>query len=193
MLASAPKGLARAVPRVLGVTCEHRFSAHAYSPNPREVKSIDARTTAGCYRYTTCADVREMAWARSVRVVRLAPVRSLDLRGRMRSQGANLPSHEGTYTRPRHTMQWGKSPDRRGMHAVLSPSERLLLLRNGRLVGLSPEDRQLWLLTCGRRFNRATSTYRRPFLRPGDKRQKRADRPPGGQGGGLRPEPAHRR
>lgn len=71
---------------MLRVTCEH----------------LDARLPsehAGAkeYRCThstliSVHDLRqhEVAWARPVRVVRLAPMRSLDLRGRMRSLGVNL-------------------------------------------------------------------------------------------------------
>jgi hypothetical protein len=43
-------------------------------------------------KWTSVHDLRqhEVAWARPVRVVRLAPMRSLDLRGRVRSLGVNL-------------------------------------------------------------------------------------------------------
>jgi hypothetical protein len=48
-------------------------------------------------------------------------MRSLDLRGRMRSLGGNLPSRKDTtVTFIGHNIS-GKTPDRRGMRAALSP------------------------------------------------------------------------
>ena len=71
---------------MLRATCEHRDtrlpSEHA------EAKEY------GCTRskLVSAHDLRqrEVAWARPVRAVRLAPMRSLDLRGRVRSLRVNL-------------------------------------------------------------------------------------------------------
>ena len=169
MLASAPKGLA--VPRELGVTCEH-LGARLQSEPARVEEYCCANS-----KLISVHDVRRragdgMGAPRSRRAPRSREVAGLARpNAKLRSKPAQ-PRHEPTLAQD--TLCNGeKSLDRRGVHAVLSPSERLLLLRNDRLVGLSPEDRQQarqrWLLRCGRRFNRATSTYRRPFLRPGDR------------------------
>ena len=79
---SMRRACARASPNLLAkaVLClEPRASigTHAYHPNTQGLTNMDA-PTASRYRYTTCASVR-WHWARPVRAVRLAPMRSLDL------------------------------------------------------------------------------------------------------------------
>ncbi len=71
---------------MLRATCEHR--------DARLPSEHAGAKEYGCThsKWTSVHDLRqhEVAWARPVRVVRLAPMRSLDLRGRVRSLGVNL-------------------------------------------------------------------------------------------------------
>ncbi len=123
---------------------------------------------------------REVASARLVRVVRerLAPMRSLDLRGRRSKPAHSQDAYSSKTYHARELTRWA----RLALSVVAFLSERRLVLCNERLVGVSEEDRQLWLLTCGRSLTPATSTSPTAFCRT--RRPASADRP-SGSGNGL--------
>ena len=151
-------------------------------------KAVPCLQSGACIwtRFTTCASVR---WRGRVPFASCASGSrevaglsgSNDLRGRMRSLGETLPSHEGAYTRQRHICHGGIRQIGEACTQCCRLSDRLLLLCNDRLVRLSRST--TLASSCGRRFNRATFTYRRPFS---DQVTAGADRPPGGQGSEAR-------
>ena len=82
---ASPNRLAKAV-LCLESTCEH---LDARLPS-KHAGAKEYRCTHSTLISVHDLRQHEVAWARPVRVVRLAPMRSLDLRGRMRSLGVNL-------------------------------------------------------------------------------------------------------